>query len=356
MDNGGGSMCYVCLCYLYFPHSVYLFTPLMIFIHALHVSHLFLILIRLSTSTKPNFNMIDSDLIALVYPHNDHKEQIGKAFSRSSYYVAPLVLPTEPRAPYAHSERGSTEPPDSLDVPDHYYLPCIEVRFSNIPRSHHGIIFGTGPDSDVVLPNCKGVGYHQFTLTFDDTNRLIVKDWGSLIGTEVTYEGEGGGTRRGFQWIVGGDDVLLQKNIVLINLASNPPLQLRIVDNQHDSASSDYINKVRLFCQGSATAEDLFVKLDIPNRWETEWPTEAHTPGQGAIHLRKKIGEGSFAVVTHFWNVSTGDEYALKEPSARAIRERRAVVANWKYEHHIMSQLSHVRHATSSSIRLVLIS
>lgn len=194
----------------------------------------------------------------------------------------------------------------------------------------------------MVLPNCKGVGYHQFTLTFDDANRFIVKDWGSLIGTEVTYEGEGSGTRRGFQWIVSGDNVSNTKKSILISLYSIPKIQLCIIVNQHDWASSEYINMVGRFCQGSATAEDLFVDLNIPNRRETEWPTEAHTSGQGAIHLTKKIGEGSFSVVTHFWNVSTGEEYALKEPSAKAIRERRVVVADWEYENHIMNQISHV--------------
>lgn len=96
------------------------------------------------------------------------------------------------------------------------------------------------------------------------------------------------------------------------------------------------------FRRGSAIAEDLFVDLNIPNRRETEWPTGAHSPRQGVIHLTKKIGEGSFAVVIHFWNVSTEKDYALKEPSAKVIRERRVVVADWEYEKHIMSQISHV--------------
>lgn len=143
--------------------------------------------------------MSDPDLIARVYPYKDTGKHVRKAFRKSSYYAAPLIPPSEPQAAYAHGERASTEPPDSVDVPDYYYLPCIELRFSKIPRSHRGIVFGTDPDSDVVLPNCKGVGYHQFTLTFDDANRLIVKDWGSFIGSEVTYNGEGRGRRRGFQ-------------------------------------------------------------------------------------------------------------------------------------------------------------
>lgn len=305
--------------------------------NSVDLSHLVIILIE-----KLKFSMADTDLIARVYPHNDKMDYLGKSFRTSSFYAAPVFSKTEPRAAYAHGERGSTEPPEYLDVPDHCYLPCIELRFSKIPRSHHGIIFGTGPDSDVVLPNCKGVGNHQFTLTFDDANRLIVKDWGSLIGTEVTYQDEGSGTRRGFQWIVGGAEFPLEKTIILITLYSMPQIKLRIIVNEYDSASSDYINKVRRFCQGLATAEDLFVDLNIPNRRETEWPTGAHTPGQGAIHLKRKIGEGSFATVTRCWNVSNGEEYALKEPSAKAVRERRVKVAAWKNEIHIMTQISHV--------------
>lgn len=46
---------------------------------------------------KLNFNMIDIDLIARVYPYDDKKEHIGNAFSTSSYYAAPLFLPTSHR-------------------------------------------------------------------------------------------------------------------------------------------------------------------------------------------------------------------------------------------------------------------
>lgn len=137
--------------------------------------------------------MVDKDLIARVYPYDDKKEYITKAFRTSSRYVAPLAQSAEPGPTRIRRGRGSTEPPDHRDVPDHDYLPCIEARFSDVPQSHRGIIFGTDPDSDVVLPNCIGIGYHQFSLTFDHVNRLIIKDWGSLIGTEITYNGQGRG-------------------------------------------------------------------------------------------------------------------------------------------------------------------
>ncbi|KAJ6436536.1 RNA-directed DNA polymerase from transposon x-element [Purpureocillium lavendulum] len=96
----------------------------------------------------------------------------------------------------------------------------------------------------------------------------------------------------------------------------------RDVMKNHDIKSQEYIEKVHWFRQGTATAEDLFRDLDVPQRPDTELPTGAHTPGRGEIHLRKEIGEGGYGVVTHFWNVSDGSEYALKEPTARAIRKR----------------------------------
>ncbi|KAM3431348.1 hypothetical protein MY4824_007200 [Beauveria thailandica] len=46
----------------------------------------------------------------------------------------------------------------------------------------------------------------------------------------------------------------------------------------------------------------------------TQRPSGAHTPGVGLVCLNKEIGRGVFAVVTHHWNVSTGNEYVVKQP------------------------------------------
>ena len=217
----------------------------------------------------------------------------------------------------------------------------LEIKFSDIPRTSHGIVFGCQSDSDVVLPNLKGISKHHFSLTFDDANRLIVRDWGSLLGTEVTYDGEGRGKRSNFQWIVGGDPNPHKKTSIRITV--HDTVEFQIVAAHHDLTSPNYIAKVHWFRQGTATAEDLFRDLDIPQRQDTELPTEAHTPGSGEIHLRKEIGEGSYGVVTHFWNVSSGSEYALKEPTARAIRKRQVNYDAWRKEARIMGQISHVR-------------
>jgi serine/threonine-protein kinase Chk2 len=118
---------------------------------------------------------------------------------------------------------------------------------------------------------------------------------------------------------------------------------LKIIVAQHNIQSPEYVDKVDRFCQGSATAEDLFAGLDIPKRQDTRRPTGAHTPGTGDIYLTKVLGQGSFAVVTHYWNVSTGEEHALKEPSRKAIREHLFRVDEWENEKHVMGLISHVR-------------
>lgn len=285
--------------------------------------------------------MADMDLIARVYPYGYFQKAIENTFRRSSLFVPPLIEVSEPLPTYGRGERESTEPPKNSNIPDHCWLPCIEIKSSTIPRSRHGIVFGSKLDSDVVLPDLQGISGHHFTVTFDEERRPIVKDWGSLIGTEVTYDDQGHGVRSGFQWIVGGHRVPHKKKI-LITLKTTSSVQLWMVLPNHMIASREYIDKVDRFRRGTASADDLFRGLEIPNRPETQRPTGAHTPGSGSIHLRKVIGEGSFAVVTHFWNVSTGEEYALKKPSLKAVRGRRVDFAAWRNEAHVMGLISHV--------------
>ena len=286
--------------------------------------------------------MADTDLIARVYPFGDGSEtQVKQAFSTSSYFVAPRIQLTEPQTDSARRERGTTQPPPEGFID--YSLPCIELRFSKIPRSHYGVVFGVDPNSDVVLPDHGSLSYHHFSLTFDEANRLIIKDWGATNGTEVTYDDQGRGARKEFQWIVGGDPVLEDISDIIIALPTQPKIKLKIIVAQYDIESKEYIDRVDRFRQGSATAEDLFADLNIPKRQDTRRPTGAHTTGTGNIYLTKVLGEGSFAVVSRFWNVSTGEKHALKEPSRKAIRDGQFKVENWKNENHIMRRTSHVR-------------
>ncbi|KAL3962949.1 hypothetical protein ACCO45_004472 [Purpureocillium lilacinum] len=268
--------------------------------------------------------MENANVIARVYagPH-DNKRRASTAIKASKRYVV-THYEEEDTVQYGRYDRAATELPDDDNATAHLDMPHLEIKFSDIPRTSHGIVFGCDPDSDVVLPNLKGISKHHFSLTFDDANRLIVRDWGSLLGTEVTYDGEGRGTRSNFRWII------------------HSTVEFQVVAAKHDVNSQEYIGKVYWFRQGTATAEDLFRDLDVPQRPDTELPTGAHTPGRGEIHLRREIGEGSYGVVTHFWNVSDGSEYALKEPTARAIRKRQVNYDEWRREARLMGQISHV--------------
>ncbi|KJZ68293.1 hypothetical protein HIM_12314 [Hirsutella minnesotensis 3608] len=285
--------------------------------------------------------MENTDLIARVYPVPHVWNRALKAMEASSRYVASAQYGGKDHVEYGRHDRAATEPPEESNVLARLNMPCIEINFSDIPRTSHGIVFGCDPDSDVVLPNLKGISKHHFSLTFDDANRLIVRDWGSLLGTEVTYDAQGRGKRSNFRGIVGGDPN--PQKTTSIRVKVHDTVEFQIVAGPHDVDSPEYIEKVHWFRQGTAAAEDLFHDLDLPQRPDTELPTGAHTPDKGEIYLRKKIGEGSHGVVTHFWDVSDGNEYALKEPTAKAIRKRVVNYDAWGKEARIMSQISHHR-------------
>ncbi|PFH62653.1 hypothetical protein XA68_12524 [Ophiocordyceps unilateralis] len=283
--------------------------------------------------------MENADLIALVYAVPHYQQRAWNAIKANSRYVAPACSVDEDKVEYGRRDRVGTEPPEDAKVPGHLSLPRLEIKFSDIPRTSYGIIFGCDPNSDVVLPNIKGISKHHFSITFDDANRLIIRDWGSLLGTQVTYDRQGCGKRSNFRWIIGGHRNI--EAILNIQIAVHKTVEFRVIVAHHRIISTEYIEKVHRFRRGTATAEDLFRDLALPHRPVTEVPTGAHTPSGEEIHLQKKIGEGSFGVVTHFWNVSDGSEYALKEPTARAIRKRAVNYEAWDKEARIMGQISH---------------
>lgn len=283
-------------------------------------------------SLEHYFNM-ENDIIAHIYPHNDNK-WASKAIEANRCHRRPRL--ERPRTQFNRGERESTQPLETWNVSAFDYLPYLEITFSDIPRTNRGLLFGYNPYCDVVLPN-QGISGTHFSLTFDQSNRLIVKDLNSLRGTEVTYDGRGKGARRGFQWIIGGHDILQDKRRVAIAVPDIISFQIFVPIQSITSAA--YIDKVNRFKQGTATTEDLIDNLGL-SRPLTRPPTGAHTPDTGEIYLRKKLGKGAFSTVTHLWNVSTGDERVVKAPNHdKRVFNKQA----WYDEARIMGQLSHVR-------------
>ena len=286
--------------------------------------------------------MTDTDLIARLYPSDDGFDYASETIElNSSRYV-----PRHPRPSlalqldqYSRRNRQPTqEPEDHGDKLGN--KACLELRFSHGPQTRHGFVLGTDPFSDIVLLNVPGISFHHLTITFDLHNRPIVQDLGSLHGTEVTYGNEGKGVRSDFVWIVGGHRVPQKKESIVIKIHKD--FKFLMVVYYHEITSPQYIDNVNRFRQGATDAVRLVDRLDLRSRPHTEYVSGAHTPGSGPIHLKKKVGEGAFGVVTHCWDVSTGVEYALKEPSEKAIKRNRVDVNAWKKEARIMRQISHV--------------
>ncbi|KAL7919355.1 CAMK family protein kinase [Trichoderma austrokoningii] len=227
---------------------------------------------------------------------------------------------------------------------DNYmYSEGLELRFDDPRKRRVGVVIGRGPNCDIVLPSLesvKGVGENQCVLMFDDQQRLILRDMRNpdrrKDGTYVTYDGKGGFKRRGFTWILGGDDFTEDKKIII---ALHKNLKFRIVVAPHDIHSAQHKENVARFLNAAtADVDDLtFNGMDLRSVESTAAPTGVQTPSREAILLDNgELGRGGQAVVKRIWNVSTGQEYASKEPLKREHWE-------WlKKEAQLLSRLSHV--------------
>ncbi|RDA87990.1 hypothetical protein CP532_3426 [Ophiocordyceps camponoti-leonardi (nom. inval.)] len=283
--------------------------------------------------------MDNADLIALVFAEPNDKPWARHAIEASSLYVAPSCSEKDDhQVQYGRHDEAATELPEESNGPTNLNRPRIEIRFSDMPRTRHGIVFGCDPNSDVVLPNLRGISKHHFSLTFDDENRLIVRDWGSRSGTEVTYDDQSDGKRCDFRWIIGGDVNVKDRKIV-INIHS--AVQFRVVAAEHGITSTEYVNKVHRFRQGTAGAEDLFRNLSIPKSLDTKLPAQQNMPSTDKIYLQKFLGRGGHGAVRHFWNVSNGHQFALKEPIERGHLDRVVDRDAWEREIRIMKKISH---------------
>lgn len=294
-----------------------------------------------SFQVKAHLTMADTDLIARLYPFDDDFFYASETIelNRSRYNPSGRPRPSLAAQSDSRRDRQSTqEPEDHGDKLDN--KACLQLRFSHGSQTRHGMVLGLDPLSDIVLLNVPGISFHHLAITFDQQNRLIVQDLGSSHGTEVTYENEGKGERSDFVWIVSGHRVPQQMRSIVIKLHKN--FKFLMIVYHHEITSQHYIDNVHRFRQGTADAGLLVDRLVLRSRPQTEHASGAHTPGSGPIHIRKKLGEGSFGVVTHCWNVSTGDEYALKEPSENSIKKNKVDVNSWKKEARIMGQISHV--------------
>ena len=280
--------------------------------------------------------MYDPDIIAYLFPvEGKGRKNAIRAFkmplNRSRF--VPLLEPA-----HEIDSRLVREPTEESDEEsDNDHEPCLVLRFSNPPKTRYGLVVGTSPEADIVLPDIKGVSLYHFALTFDKQKCLIVNDLDTTVGIRVIYDGEKGQRGHRVSWSARGPR-LAQNKVPIIKIVVG--LQFKLVVPNHDVTSQTYLDNVAQFLQGSASVEDVFPDLNIRDRAQTELPTpgEALTPSEqipGPILWKRKIGQGSFAMVSYAWDVTSRAEYALKEPLP-------GTRGDWKRESDIMKTMNHV--------------
>ena len=306
----------------------------------------------------------DTDnVVAYIYPALGTEGHAGAALSirrnqRHPGYHPPkrcrpqaldlLYAPVTPhRGPPDIFHRSDREP--TADEEEHdplEYEAYIKVTFDQIPKTHFGLRSGRSDDAELPLANLPAVGFYHFALTFDDDYRLIVRDVGSTCGTTVIY----GRTERGrwskFDWIVSGSDFLKGVSPIIVRVSQL--IQFRLVIPQHNVQSKSYRDKVDKFRAGTADPDHLLDlgHVGLLSRVRTEVPTGVQTPvsqPDTAVTVRKKLGQRSFAVVYRVWNVSTGEQHALKKPLKKSFD-----AAVWEREALIMDRIEHVSLDSSS--------
>ena len=290
--------------------------------------------------------MTDPDIILYLYP-NDGLGNEGASFAISMPQNERRFVPPRPRRSNAlepggapsRQDRESTEQPE-----EHGGLedsPCIVLRFSYGARCRLGIVTGCAANVDLALQKVPGISRFHLAFTFDDQNRPIARDLGSLCGTRVVYDGDEGERRSKFDWLLEGPGILRDK-LPVLNVTRG--VQFRVLVPPRDITSQDYIDRVTAFRQGTADPEDLFATLILRSGAGTQLPSGTHTPSRrsGPILFKKKLGEGSFGVVNYTWNVTTGEECALKEPLPKAINSGQVRIKDWKTQAKIMERVSHV--------------
>lgn len=230
---------------------------------------------------------------------------------------------------------------------DLVYEPYIQLLFDRIPKTRHGVRAGRSDLAELHLLSSSASNIH-FSITFNDDYYLIVRDMESLSGTEVIYDTQGCGRLSDFDWIVGGSDFLDKVDNITIKVTKS--LQFRLVVPRHDTSSESYRAKVDRFRAGTADAEQLndldLVGLD---RIKTMAPQSPPAPVD-AVTIKKSLGSGGFGEVFHVWNVSTGTQYALKQPK----KGMRYTKWRWEQEVVIMQRNDHVSSPKTVSLLIML--
>ncbi len=291
--------------------------------------------------------MEDLDLVACLYPGNPEAND-RHTWDAIRMNTSRYLPPRENTISDYRSRESTVSLEAENDSIDSY--PALRLTFTSELKCGKGLMFGTDPNCDIVLPKLKHVSKRHCYLTFDDQRRLVLRDCSSL-GTAVKYDDAGGEVRRSllikdregretchdFTWILSGHPFLESTKRIYIEIQG---INFRIVVPKDIINSHLYQANIDRFLQHIKANDELPIgRLGVQSTRSTAPPSGAHTPNQGPLRLKQAtLGKGTFAVVRCYWDVSSGVEYAYKEPCNKKNFDRKM----WEKEANIMSQVSHV--------------
>ncbi|KAK2749417.1 hypothetical protein FQN57_006351 [Myotisia sp. PD_48] len=212
----------------------------------------------------------------------------------------------------------------------------LQLTFDRPPRNiTRGFSFGTSKkrcDILIETETDQKISGLQFYITMDEWGRLVLIDR-SKYGTAVGYEGWGGNLfRTNFKWILAPDKE------TTIHLRNGAILQVEFAT--HENCQAEYNAKVMSYLNDSSDPTMALGALDIP----TADPSLPFSPNQGPIYYPiKTLGRGGFGIVQLVRDVSTGVQYASKEPLLlnEGADTRKFLSNEMKKEVDVMKQLSH---------------
>ncbi|KAM3449906.1 hypothetical protein MY3296_006516 [Beauveria thailandica] len=321
----------------------------------------------------------DGDVIARLYFRTqDTKMQHALQAHRL------IIAPTAPDESSYDSQRGSTRDwtKDSTDLQKnmqqetqgsftsshgfnseyfHYdefeNLPSLTLRFSTERRSSMGFVIGRNALCDLALDHAHLAQFHG-VFTFDKSDRLIFRDLGSRHGTRVKYDrgvndntkvrddsgrplytSSGGLIRRGFTWIVGGSGDYQSVEVWL-----GETLWMQVVVPDRNWSGQNHKESVRLFRRNSLAVHSDHFQSAFKHALKLKQRAKRHnTLSSAPIYIHKEVGWGAFGTTFRRWNVSTGEEIAVKQPLEGSIDDTTLDIRGiWANEIKILKSLKHL--------------
>lgn len=294
--------------------------------------------------------MTDTGLIARIYPvyydayaqdtltMNDTR--LRKALPRPSSSKfkkteSNKASPRASRAPTRSPSPHAYNPDDNMD--------CLELRFTNGPKTNRGFVFGRDRTSDIVLSQrLTSVSNYHFAITFEndfedtDEYRLVLRDLNSREGTNVTYQNNGDEFRRDFRWILSGHDNACDKTII-IEIPQRFLLRIVVFVPR---ISGPLLERVENLLR-QRSPESSVVNHDLNKISGAETAAFMRSANSTPVLIDiAELGRGAFAKATHGWNVSTGRVFARKTPLQPLTKHDRTA---WRREAQLLAKISHVR-------------